>query len=203
MTEAFRPIMQARRLEQYDGTRARPQAGTPGGETMRRNAAAALVALSLSVGACGGEAGPPAAVSEGQALYQENCAMCHGDRALGDGPMAENLPIEPPSLLLHLGHHPEDQLVQLIRSGVPPAMPPAPLSDDQVKLVIEYAWTLVPDSMVAGLREMQRQAEMGMPMDMDMPGMDMDGMQSPADSSTGMQGMDHGDHAMPPDTTGR
>jgi mono/diheme cytochrome c family protein len=152
--------------------------------------------LTLVLAACGG--GEPAQVSEGQALYDVNCADCHGDQLLGDGPMAANLPIEPPSLLEHLGHHPMDQLVQLIRSGVPPAMPPAPLTDDQVRLVIDYAWTLVPDSMVVGLREMQRQAEMGMPMDMPMGGMEMEG-----DSADAMSGMDHSEHMMAPDTAGR
>jgi len=45
-------------------------------------------------------------------------------------------------------------------------MPPAALSEEEVQLVIEYAWTLVPDSLLAGLREMQRLAEMGMEMNM-------------------------------------
>ena len=153
-------------------------------------------ALAFSLGACAGE--EVAEMSEGETLYAANCAMCHGDQLLGDGPMAAALPIEPPSLLLHLGHHPMDQLVQLIRDGVPPAMPPAPLTDDQVRLVIDYAWTLVPDSMVAGLREMQRQAEMGMP---------MDGMQMEGDSAGDMSGMDHSTmdhstHMMQPDTSG-
>ena len=100
----------------------------------------------------------------GRALYEASCAECHGAQALGDGPMAANLPVPPPSLMEHLGHHPMDQLVRIIRTGVPPAMPPAPLDEDEVRLVIDYAWTLVPDSMVAGLREMQRMAEMGMDM---------------------------------------
>lgn len=152
--------------------------------------------IVLALGACGGQ--EAAVVSEGAALYETHCADCHGARALGDGPMATSLPVAPPSLLEHLGHHPMDQLVRLIRSGLPPAMPPAPLTDDQVRLVIDYAWTLVPDSMVAGLREMQRQAELGMPMDMPMGGIQTEG------DSTGdeMPGMTHSDHMMPPDTTG-
>jgi len=154
------------------------------------------LAIVFTLGACGGE--EAVVVSEGAALYETYCVACHGDRALGNGPIAANLPIAPPSLLDHLGHHPMDQLVQLIQSGVPPAMPPAPLTDDQVRLVIDYTWTLVPDSMVAGLREMQRLAELRMPMDMPMSGMPMD-----ADSSPGMSGMDHSEHMMPPDTTGR
>jgi hypothetical protein len=92
----------------------------------------------------------------------------------------------------HLGHHPGDQLRRIILAGVPPAMPPAPLTAPQVHLVVDYAWTLVPDSLVEGLREMQRMAEMGMPMNMG------------ADSSTWMPGaMDHSGHTMPPDTMRR
>lgn len=150
---------------------------------------AAVLALALT--ACGG--GEAEQVSEGEALFEAHCVDCHGERALGDGPMAERLPIAPPSLLEHLGHHPMDQLVQLIRSGVPPAMPPAALTDDQIRLVIDYTWTLVPDSMVASLRDMQRRAELGM---------QMDGMPMPTDSAGGgMSGMDHSDHMMPADTT--
>lgn len=163
---------------------------------MTQTTAGVTLALTLVLAACGGGAPDGAAMSSGEALYAANCASCHGDRLLGDGPMAASLPIEPPSLIEHLGHHPMDQLVQLIQSGVPPAMPPAPLTDEDVREVIDYAWTLVPDSLVEGLREMQRQAEMGMPMDMG--GMGMDG-----DSSGGMSGMDHSEHMMSPDTTGR
>lgn len=34
----------------------------------------------------------PPSVRSGQALYQENCAPCHGDSGLGDGPTAAELP---------------------------------------------------------------------------------------------------------------
>jgi mono/diheme cytochrome c family protein len=99
-------------------------------------------------------------VSAGQALLEGNCVECHGERALGDGPMAGSLPVVPPSLLEHLAHHTRAQLVGLIRSGVPPAMPPAALTDDEVGQVIDYVWTLVPESEVAALRAMQEQMEM-------------------------------------------
>ncbi len=98
-------------------------------------------------------------VTTGQALFEENCVICHGPAARGDGPMASSLPVQPPSLLDHLTHHTQAQLVQLIRSGVPPAMPPAPLGEEEVRLVIEYVWTLVPDSSRAELRAMQAQTE--------------------------------------------
>jgi mono/diheme cytochrome c family protein len=142
---------------------------------MRRTAiwprsVAALAGVAMSFTACGGgEDGEVVEVSNGQALYAGNCAMCHGELGLGNGPMAASLPIEPPSLVEHLGHHAEDQLVRIIRTGVPPAMPQSPLSEDEVKLVIDYTWTLVPDSLVEELREMQRLAEMGVEMGVEMP----------------------------------
>lgn len=146
----------------------------------------------FALGACRAEETEMA--SEGATLYATHCADCHGTRALGDGPMAGNLPVRPPSLLEHLGHHPMDQLVQLIRTGVPPAMPPAALTDGQIRLVIDYTWSLVPDSLVADLREMQRQAEMGM--SMDAPPVEQDPI------GDAMPGMTHSDHMMPWDTTG-
>jgi len=130
-----------------------------------RIATPAIVALVLA--GCGAaEDADVVEMSEGEALFVANCAECHGVSALGDGPLATSLPTPPPSLMDHLGHHPEEQLIRIIRTGLPPAMPPAPLSEDEVRLVIDYAWTLVPDSLVDGLREMQRMAEMGMDMDM-------------------------------------
>lgn len=163
----------------------------------RRRGPALGVAAFLALGlvACGGtEDGEPVAVTEGQALYEANCSTCHGARGLGDGELAASLPIPPPSLLEHLGHHAEEQLIRIIRSGVPPAMPPAPLTDDEVRLVVEHAWTLVPDSLLEGLREMQRMAEMGM--DMGMMGMGMDSA-APMPSMAG----DSADSAMPMDTS--
>ena len=93
-----------------------------------------------------------------------------------------------------------DQLVQLIRSGLPPAIPPAAFTDEEIRLVIDYAWTLVPDSMVAGLREMQRLAELGMPMD----GIEMrtEGDTAAAMSGTDHSTMDHSSHMTQPDTSG-
>ncbi|MEM7415159.1 MAG: c-type cytochrome [Gemmatimonadota bacterium] len=148
----------------------------------------ALALISAFV-ACGGNT-PEATVtmSEGEALYQTHCAMCHGDGLEGDGPMAAGLPVQPPSLFEHLAHHTEAQLFGLIRDGVPPAMPPAPLTDEEIRLVVDFAWTQVPDSLVDELREMQRMMEQGR----DAESMDHDDM-------------DHGamGHDMPSDTTGR
>lgn len=170
--------------------RRSPERSGPGSSTLQSPGRAAAALALLACAACGG-GGPDLAGSEGQALYEAECAICHGAGGLGDGPMAASLPVPPPSLLEHLGHHPADQLREIILTGVPPAMPPAPLTEAEVRLVVDYAWTLVPDSLVERLRELQRLAEMGMPMDMG------------GDTSSAMPGMDHSGHAMPPDTTRR
>lgn len=52
-------------------------------------------ALVLTVG-CMREDMPEAA--DGQALYAENCALCHGRSGRGDGPLAEGLKRKPSDL---------------------------------------------------------------------------------------------------------
>jgi mono/diheme cytochrome c family protein len=155
-----------------------------------RRAFAAVATVGLVFAACSPSESEALTgeLAEGQALYQAHCMECHGERALGDGPLAASLPIQPPSLLEHLAHHTQAQLVRLIRAGIPPAMPAPALDDAQVQLVVDYVWTLVPESEVAALREMQSHVEMG-----HMPGMEMPGMQmgTPEDSAGGAAPMNH------------
>ena len=121
----------------------------------------ALGSVLLVTAACAGDGGDAdVALTEGQALYEANCMACHGETALGDGPMASSLPVDPPPLKEHLGHHSQAELVRLIRGGVPPAMPPVALDEDQVLKIVDYLWSLVPEDEVDALREMQRHMEM-------------------------------------------
>jgi len=136
--------------------------------------------LPLALVACGGSG---ADVSAGQALFEANCATCHGTGGLGDGPMAANLPIQPPSILEHLGHHTEDQLIRLVQAGIPPAMPPSPRTAEELRLIIDYVWTLLPEERRAAMRALQDSVARGLVA----PGMPMSGGGAP---------MDHG--AMPP-----
>jgi mono/diheme cytochrome c family protein len=115
-----------------------------------------MSSLTLAGLACSGE---DPEVAEGRALYEAHCMSCHGEGLTGDGPLASQLPVQPPSILEHLGHHTQAQLVQLIAGGIPPAMPPSPLDAAQVQLIVDYAWTRVPESEVAALRAMQQQME--------------------------------------------
>jgi mono/diheme cytochrome c family protein len=87
--------------------------------------------LTLALG-CASES-DTVEVAGGQALFEAACAQCHGPRGLGDGPMVPSLPTKPANLTEHLGHHTQAQLVQLIQGGIPPAMPPQPLTELQVR----------------------------------------------------------------------
>jgi mono/diheme cytochrome c family protein len=150
----------------------------------------ALACSVLLVAACSSDSEDPA-IAAGHALYEANCQMCHGETALGDGPMAASLPVEPESLIEHLGHHTMAELTRLITAGIPPAMPPAAVDEAEAGLIVDYLWTLVPEEQVAGLREMQRQMEERGQGAGAMPGGEMDPSEMP-----GMQG-DSANGAMP------
>jgi mono/diheme cytochrome c family protein len=124
----------------------------------------ALFAATLPVALSACSASEPASepVSGGQALFEANCQECHGAGARGDGPLAGSLPVRPPSILEHLGHHTEDQLVRLIQAGIPPAMPPAPIDADQIREVLAYAWTLLPEAERARMRAVQDSVASGL-----------------------------------------
>jgi hypothetical protein len=154
------------------------------GRRVARMSALAMIGMfAVGIGACGRDLPPE--IAAGRDLYQANCAMCHGDGALGDGPMAASLPVQPPSILEHLGHHTGAQLLGLIRNGVPPAMPPAPLSEEEVQSVVDYVWTLVPESEAAALRAMRDQMEAAQ------------GVSPPASAPTAADSA-HAGHTMPP-----
>jgi mono/diheme cytochrome c family protein len=100
-----------------------------------------------------------AVLAEGRTLYEANCMECHGEGARGDGPLAAGLPVRPPSVLEHLAHHAEAELVRIVKTGLPPAMPPSTLSEDEIRKVLAYAWSLVPESELAALRAEQARME--------------------------------------------
>lgn len=44
------------------------------------------------------DSAPKTVLDDGQEVYTENCAYCHGDKAKGDGPMASILTVKPVDL---------------------------------------------------------------------------------------------------------
>ena len=111
--------------------------------------------------ASGGGPNGPEQVAIGQAVYQQNCASCHGAELEGqpdwrvrkpDG----KLPAPPHDETGHTWHHSDEQLFRITKIGLKPPLAPAGyesdmpafegvLSDEQVRAVLAYikaAWPL-------------------------------------------------------------
>lgn len=144
-----------------------------------------MIALLAAVTACGGDTAasdsPPAGIAgaaasspaptprppvdprvrelaAGRALYEENCLLCHGLRGEGDGTGAANLEKKPANIREHFGDHSFDEMVARVVAGIPPSMPAAPIHEQEVRLVLSYIWSTIPDSAQARLRALQEQA---------------------------------------------
>ncbi len=85
-------------------------------------------------------------VREGEGLYFQQCASCHGSAALGSGPYAHDLSTTPPAVVDFAWqvNHSDSELAQAISRGVSgTVMPPSPdLSARQVAGIIAYLRTV-------------------------------------------------------------
>ncbi|SRR6266545_4651080 len=82
-----------------------------------------------------------ATIDAGRATYQANCAICHGPRALGDGPAAFTLNPRPFNLQLHVPLHAPGEVYYWISEGVAGTGMPTwkeSLSDTQRWEVVRY-----------------------------------------------------------------
>lgn len=73
-------------------------------------------------GTAAAEPGTPAEVERGKQLYGTLCWTCHGSYGRGDGPLARNLPIQPPDFTLPatlLGRS-DDALIQKLQAAPDP-----------------------------------------------------------------------------------
>ena len=71
-------------------------------------------------GIAGSPAAPtPASLARGRQLYARNCAACHGETGIGNGPASASLLPPPADLTLHARWHPDEQLHWFIAHGVP------------------------------------------------------------------------------------
>lgn len=104
----------------------------------------ATAVLAAVVAACGGagqeqSGGVSGAVAEGELLYQQTCAACHGADLNGtdSGPPFLD-PIYAPD------HHPDQAFLVAAEFGVRPhhwdfgPMPKQPVSEDEVRRIIAY-----------------------------------------------------------------
>lgn len=66
---------------------------------------------------------PPEVLEQGGALYQANCARCHGEGGKGDGPEASGLPMPDFSDRAYMAGRSAADFFQAITSGVQPNMP--------------------------------------------------------------------------------
>jgi mono/diheme cytochrome c family protein len=86
-------------------------------------------------------------IDAGRQVYQARCAICHGPRALGDGPAAFTLNPRPFNLQLHVPLHAEGEVFYWIRSGVAgtgmPAWKDAVDAQGKPQLTEEQTWQIV------------------------------------------------------------
>jgi mono/diheme cytochrome c family protein len=94
-------------------------------------------------------AGDAAAAEKGKEVYTTNCASCHGDTGMGDGPSAASLDPKPKPLAQLAGILKDDYMFWRISEGgaISPfnsAMPAwnSSLSEEQIWQVVTYLRTM-------------------------------------------------------------
>jgi putative copper resistance protein D len=78
-------------------------------------------------------------IDAGRATFQANCAICHGSRALGDGPQAFTLNPKPFNLQIHVPLHATGEVLYWISEGVTGTGMPA----WKDKLTEEQRWQVI------------------------------------------------------------
>lgn len=81
----------------------------------------------------------PESLTNGAAVYRQDCAQCHGPGARGNGPLAASLNPRPSDLVLHVPLHPDRDLENWIANGFPGSAMPA-FKD---RLTEQERWDLV------------------------------------------------------------
>ena len=60
-------------------------------------------------------------LAQGEVIYWESCALCHGPTGLGDGPVGVTLNPRPANLVVHMvpGVHTDGEILEWISNGFP------------------------------------------------------------------------------------
>ena len=123
-------LVRARQVRAFDARRALAIAGCAillgglGGVMAVRDVQRAAAEAAAQVAALNHPA-TAASIARGAAIYQQNCAMCHGADARGDGPLAASLNPPPSNLIVHVPQHPDADLESWIANGFPGSAMPA------------------------------------------------------------------------------
>lgn len=87
------------------------------------------------------------AIAHGEHLFMQNCAMCHGEGAQGNGPLRETMWPPPSDLTIYTSWHADGELYWFITKGVAGTDMPAferTLSDEDRWSIIHFLRTLPP-----------------------------------------------------------
>lgn len=97
----------------------------------------------------------PASIDRGKKTYFQNCASCHGAKALGDGPAAATLNPKPSNLRAMSGGHPDGDFAWKIANGrgAMPAWKGA-LKEDQIWELVNYIQSLNPKGKMMDMSKM-------------------------------------------------
>lgn len=146
----------------------------PTGEIMPTRRIAIITLAVGALAACSGGVRPldrsPETLAQGQALYQRNCARCHGRSAQGapnwrQPDAAGRYPPPPLNGSGHTWHHPLAQLRAVIREGTMPRgnMPAwgGRLDDRQIDAIIAWLQSKWPRELFQAWERTDRRAQGG------------------------------------------
>jgi mono/diheme cytochrome c family protein len=96
-----------------------------------------------------------ASIDRGKKYYFQNCASCHGAKAMGDGPAAVALTPKPTNLVAMSGGHPDGDFAWKIKNGRG-AMPAwkSILKENQIWDLVNYIQALNPNGRMMDMSKM-------------------------------------------------